>query len=145
MFGRFLYHFAEVTWHVRTVILALLALIVIAAVENMPIGDALYFAFITGLTVGFGDLVPHTGIGRLVAVLIGVVGMLFTGLVVAGAVHAVGESWAERHKRQGSKGVATTMAPAFSFSSNRCVSAPLREIFFEENTRAEAQGMTERT
>ncbi len=105
MFGRFLYHFAEVTWHVRTVILALLALIVIgaaviAAVEDMPIGDALYFAFITGLTVGFGDLVPHTGIGRVVAVLIGVVGMLFTGLVVAAAVHAVGESWAELHKRQ---------------------------------------------
>ncbi len=103
MFGRFLYHFAEITWHVKSVILALLALIVIgaaviAAVENMPLGDALYFAFITGLTVGFGDLVPHTGIGRVVAVLIGVVGMLFTGLVVAGAVHAVSESWSERHK-----------------------------------------------
>ena len=81
------------------IILALLALIVIgaaviAAVEKMPIGDALYVAFITGLTVGFGDLVPHTGIGRVVAVLIGVVGMLVTGLVVAGA-DAIGR----KHRR----------------------------------------------
>ncbi len=105
MFGRFVYHFAQATWHVKSVIFALLALIVIGAaviagIENMPIGDALYFAFITGLTVGFGDLVPHTGIGRLVAVLIGVVGMLFTGLVVAIAVHALRESSPERHKGQ---------------------------------------------
>ncbi len=105
MFHRFVYNFALVTWHVKAVILALLALIVIggaviAGVENMPIGDALYFSFITGLTVGFGDLVPHTGIGRVVAVLLGFIGVLFTGLVVAGAVHALSESWHELHKEQ---------------------------------------------
>ena len=66
----------------------------------MPMGEAFYFAFITGLTVGFGDLVSHTGTGRLVAVLIGFVGMLFTGLVVAVALRALSESWAERHKGQ---------------------------------------------
>ena len=97
MFGRFRYHLAEITWRVKSIILALLALVVIgsvvtAAVESMPTEYALYFAFITGLPEGLGDLVPYTGIGRVVAVLIGVVGMLFTGLVVAGAVHAVSES-----------------------------------------------------
>ncbi len=66
---------------------------VIAGVENMPLGEAVYFSFITGLTVGFGDIAPITAIGRIVSVLLGFVGILFSGLVVAVTVRAVREAW----------------------------------------------------
>jgi len=97
MFVRFNKVFWRTIWHVRTVILALLALVVvdaaaIAHVEKMAFGDALYFAFVTGLTIGYGDIVMHTPVGRVIALLIGLVGILFTGLIVAVLVHAVRES-----------------------------------------------------
>jgi len=104
MFGRFVYHFFTVIWHVRNINLALLALVVIGAVimagvETIPFGDALYFSFITGLTVGFGDIVPHTAVGRWVSVLLGFIGIIFTGLIVAAATHAVQETLQRSHDR----------------------------------------------
>jgi voltage-gated potassium channel Kch len=97
MFVRFNKVFWRTIWHVRTVILALLALVVvnavpIALIEKMPFGDALYFAFVTGLTIGYGDIVMQTPVGRLIALLIAVVGILISGMIVAAAVHAVRES-----------------------------------------------------
>jgi hypothetical protein len=89
----FTYHFFHAIWHVRTIILILIALIVagaaaVAFVEKMPFADTLYFAFVTGLTIGYGDIVMQTPVGRLVALLIGFIGILFTGLLVAVLVHA---------------------------------------------------------
>ena len=97
MFVSFSYQFFRAIWHVRAVILALIALVVVGAaavtlVEKMPFADALYFAFVTGLTIGYGDIVMHTPVGRLIALLIGLIGILFTGLMVAVLVHAVRES-----------------------------------------------------
>ncbi len=107
MFERsFLTHFSRrffhVVWYLRSLHLALIALIVgggvaIAGIEKIPFGDAVYFAFVTGLTVGYGDLVAHTGFGRVISVLLGFVGIIFTGLVVAAASHAVREAWDEIH------------------------------------------------
>jgi hypothetical protein len=90
-------------WHIRSVFLAILALliasaVVIAGVEKMPIGEALYFAFITGLTIGYGDIVATRTFGRIMSVLLGFVGVLFTGLVIAVAVHAVRETWEKTKK-----------------------------------------------
>ncbi|NIO11821.1 MAG: two pore domain potassium channel family protein [Deltaproteobacteria bacterium] len=98
MVGSFIYSFFRIVWRVGSIFLALLALIiasavVIAAVEGMPMGQALYFAFITGLTVGYGDIVPTTAVGRIISVFQAFVGILFTGLVVAVAVQAVREAW----------------------------------------------------
>ena len=97
MFTSFNYQFFRAIWHVRAVVLALIALVIVGAtaiahVEKMAFADALYFAFVTGLTIGYGDIVMHTPVGRLVALLIGLVGILFTGLMVAVLVHAVRES-----------------------------------------------------
>jgi voltage-gated potassium channel len=100
----FTYHFFYAVWRVRVVILLLIALIVAGAaavtlVEKMPFADTLYFAFVTGLTIGYGDIVMQTPVGRLVALLIGFIGILFTGLLVAVMVHAVRESFEESKKR----------------------------------------------
>ena len=103
MFVSFSYQFFRAIWHVRAVILALIALVVVGAaavtlVEKMPFADALYFAFVTGMTIGYGDIVMHTPVGRLVALLIGFIGILFTGLIVAVLVHAVRQSYEESEK-----------------------------------------------
>ena len=100
IFSSFTYHFFRAVWHVRTIILALIALVVVGAAavtlfEKMPFTDTLYFAFVTGLTIGYGDIVVKTPVGRLVAILIGLVGILFTGLMVAVLVYAVRESFKE--------------------------------------------------
>jgi hypothetical protein len=104
MFVSFARHFFRAIWHVKAVILMLIALIVtgaaaVAIVEKMPFGDTLYFAFVTGLTIGYGDIVVKTSLGQLVAILIGFIGILFTGLMVAVLVYAVRESLEEFKKR----------------------------------------------
>jgi hypothetical protein len=93
-------HFFRAIWHVRVVILMLVALMVTGAavvtlVEKMPFRDSLYFSFVTGLTIGYGDIVAKTPLGRLVALMIGFVGILLTGLMIAVLVLAVRESYEE--------------------------------------------------
>jgi voltage-gated potassium channel len=100
MFTSFTRHFFRVIWHVKAVILMLVTLVAAGAgavtlVEKMPFGETLYFAFVTALTIGYGDIVVKTPFGRLVALLIGFVGILFTGLMVAALVLAVRESYEE--------------------------------------------------
>ena len=100
MLARFSNHFLKITWNLRVLYLALLALImagavVIVATEKVSFGKAVYFSFITGLTVGYGDIVPGTSIGRVISVLLAVVGILFTGVVVAAAVEATRRAWEE--------------------------------------------------
>jgi voltage-gated potassium channel len=48
-----------------------------------------YFCTITALTVGYGDVVPTTDAGRLLAVLLGIQGVLLSGLTTAALVYAV--------------------------------------------------------
>ena len=104
MFIRFNFKFWRTIWHIRSVNLALFALIVIngwviSYVEKLPFGDAMYFAFITGLTIGYGDIFATSPVGRLLAILIGFIGVIFTGLIIAVAVRALRESFQESEKR----------------------------------------------
>lgn len=71
---------------------------VIARVEGLKLSDAIYFAFITGLSVGYGDIVPKTGVGRLVSIAIGLIGMLFVGLTVAVATRALRDTIVHQRK-----------------------------------------------
>jgi hypothetical protein len=57
--------------------------------ERWPLGDGLYFTFVTGLTIGYGDLVPRQLASRILAILIGLLGTMLTGLVAAIAVLAL--------------------------------------------------------
>ena len=103
MIRSFTRHFFYVIWQIKALVLMLNSLIVVGAaavtlVEKMPFRDTLYFAFVTGLTIGYGDIVVKTPFGRLVALLIGFIGVLFTGLLVAIMVLAVRESYEETKK-----------------------------------------------
>jgi len=51
-----------------------------------------YFCAITALTIGYGDVVPTTALGRIDAVLLGLIGLVFTGLIVAAFVRGVQEA-----------------------------------------------------
>jgi len=62
---------------------------VIAYFEKMPFADALYFTFVTGLTIGYGDIAPVTLTGRVIAILTGLQAILITGLITAAAVSEV--------------------------------------------------------
>ena len=61
---------------------------VVGLVEGWGVGPGVYFAFITGLTVGYGDLVPTGALTRTLSVVIGFCGIALTGLVAALAVRA---------------------------------------------------------
>lgn len=63
--------------------------ITIGRIENWQLGESLYFTFVTGLTIGYGDFVPHTFTTRLLAFVIGIAGIILAGLVVAVSVQAL--------------------------------------------------------
>lgn len=63
--------------------------ILVGYLEGWQTGDAAYFTFVTGLTIGYGDLVPVRFSTRLIAVVIGLTGILLTGLVAAIGVRAL--------------------------------------------------------
>lgn len=55
--------------------------------------DALYWAFITATTVGYGDIRPMARLSKALSILIALTGMMFTGIIVALAIHAAAESF----------------------------------------------------
>jgi len=94
MFIRFNAEFWKIMWRIRSIIAFLLLIIIsgayfIALTEQLPFSQALYFSFITGLTIGYGDIVATTAVGQITSIALGITGMLFTGMVVAAAVHAL--------------------------------------------------------
>ena len=46
-------------------------------------GDALWWAFVTATTVGYGDLSPVTGIGRFIAMILMLLGIGFIGMLTS--------------------------------------------------------------
>ena len=81
----------HLTWPVLSTILAVqVALgLLIAFVEGWSVGDAMYFTFVTGLTIGYGDLVPRQALARALAIGVGALGVFLTGLIAGIAVYAL--------------------------------------------------------
>ncbi|MCP5267766.1 MAG: two pore domain potassium channel family protein [Zoogloeaceae bacterium] len=84
-------HALAVVWPVLSGLLGTMMILgfVIARIEGWAPLDGIYFAFVTGLTIGYGDLVPTTAVARSAAIIIGVTGILCTGLIAAIAVYAL--------------------------------------------------------
>jgi voltage-gated potassium channel len=69
-------------------------------------GDALWWSFATVTTVGYGDKVPHTATGRLIAV-----ALMIAGVSLLAVVTATLASWiVERVAQEDTKGQAVTAA-----------------------------------
>jgi hypothetical protein len=80
-----------VVWPILSGLLSLMAVlgVTVALIEGWPLGDGLYFAFVSGLTIGYGDLVPKAPMARVLAISIGLTGILLGGLVAAVGVQAL--------------------------------------------------------
>jgi Ion channel len=83
-----------IVWPVVSGLFALQLLLgfLIGRLEAWRIGDAIYFTFVTGLTVGYGDLVPVRIVSRGLSVVIALIGILLTAMMAAVAVRALQEA-----------------------------------------------------
>src|SRR4051794_6769302 len=81
----------RVVWPILSGILLVMvgAGLAIWRIENWRIDEALYFTFVTGLTIGYGDFTPKHVSARVLALIIGFAGIVLTGLVAAVTVKAL--------------------------------------------------------
>jgi Ion channel len=81
----------RVVWPNLSVLLTLIVGLglVVGVIEGWSMHESIYFAFVSGLTIGYGDLAPKSLLTRALAILIGVCGVLLTALVAAIAVKAL--------------------------------------------------------
>jgi hypothetical protein len=88
----------RVVWPVLSGLLAAIATlgVVIGRIEGWSVHESIYFAFVTGLTIGYGDIAPKSFVTRALALLIGVCGILLTALMAAIAVKALSAASGER-------------------------------------------------
>jgi len=84
-------HAIALTWPVLSIILVFQVVLglLIGFIEGWPVGDAVYFTFTTGLTIGYGDIVPRQALARAMAIAIGISGLFLTGVVAGIAVYAM--------------------------------------------------------
>ena len=92
-----------VVWPILSILLSLMVAlgIAISILEDWPLVDGIYFAFVSGLTIGYGDLVPKSHLARALAICIGFTGILLTGLVAAVGVNALTAALQETRKTPG--------------------------------------------
>ena len=88
----------HLAWPVLSTILAIQITLglLIGFVEGWSLGDAVYFTFVTGLTIGYGDIVPRQALARALAIGIGICGLFLTGLIAGIAVYAMRAALVDR-------------------------------------------------
>jgi voltage-gated potassium channel len=86
-----------------TRLLLLIALIgfVIGRIEGWSLSDSLYHAFINATTVGYGDFRPTRKRAKFLAVVLAFVGLVFTGMVAAIALHAGNDAFGRVYETNG--------------------------------------------
>ena len=97
-FLRALFSGLRVVWPILSVVLGMMVVlgIAIGLLEGWSIHESVYFSFVTGLTIGYGDFAPKSLLTRVLAVRIGVCALLLTALVAAMAVKALAASHGEK-------------------------------------------------
>jgi len=81
----------RVVWPILVVLIGMMVALgcVVSLIEHWRLGEGIYFAFVSGLTIGYGDLAPKEPVARMLAISIGFIGILLTGLVAAVGVQAL--------------------------------------------------------
>jgi len=62
--------------------------------------NSLYWAFVTATTVGYTDIKPSSIGVKGIAVVLAIIGMMFTGIIIATAVHTASLTFAIHIKPQ---------------------------------------------
>jgi tryptophan-rich sensory protein len=81
----------SVVWPILSALLGVIVVLgfIVGRLEGWSIQESIYFAFVSGLTIGYGDLAPKLLLPRALAILIGVCGVLITAIVAAITVKAL--------------------------------------------------------
>lgn len=66
---------------VISTIFIVIGAVIISLVEGISIGDALWWSFVTFTTVGYGDVLLKTQLGRTIAVLLMIIGIGIIGVI----------------------------------------------------------------
>ncbi|MGG7142549.1 potassium channel family protein [Clostridium nigeriense] len=83
-----------------TTIIIVLGSVIIALLENMSFGDAIWWSFVTFTTVGYGDILLTTKLGRIVAILLMIFGIGFIGVTTSTiAAYIINNDIRKRKKR----------------------------------------------
>ena len=87
----------RVVWPILSALLLVMVALglMIGLIEGWSVQESIYFAFVSGLTIGYGDFAPHTLATRILAIVIGICGVLLVALVAAIAVKALNAVSAE--------------------------------------------------
>jgi len=86
--------FCQTVWQFRLILSSLFVLIILGGVifakaEKISLVSGIYFALQTALTLGFGDIIAKTRLGRVIALFIGFLGLILFGLIIAKATYAL--------------------------------------------------------
>ncbi|MBA4016986.1 MAG: Ion channel [Pirellula sp.] len=86
-----LYSGLRLVWPILSSLLGIIVALglTIGMLEGWTLAESIYFAFISSLTIGYGDFVPTTTFTRALTILIGLCGVLLTALLAAVAVKAM--------------------------------------------------------
>ena len=92
------------------ILLTLCSLIILLAmlvgrIESWTRFDAIYWAFITALTVGYGDIRPKYKFSRILSIMIAALGIMFAGILVAITVEAASRAFEQHYTSEVVEGV----------------------------------------
>lgn len=81
----------RVVWPILSALVVLIVVLglIVGLIERWSVQESIYFAFVSGLTIGYGDLAPAFLASRMLAIAIGLCGVLITALFAAVAVKAL--------------------------------------------------------
>ena len=90
-------------WYIRHVVIGLLIIVLLCAYligrfEGMSTENSIYFTFVTAFTIGFGDITPLTTGGKIISLVVGLIGIIFTGIIVAVSLRALDKALKEEHE-----------------------------------------------
>ena len=90
----FFINFCFTIWQFRIILASLFVLILLggilfAKIEKLSYDFGIYFALETALTLGFGDIVGQTRWGRVITLMVGFLGLILFGIIVAKATYAL--------------------------------------------------------
>ena len=95
-FAHFFGHLA-MAWPLLATIALLITVLGVGVgfLESWSRFDSIYWAFITATTVGYGDIRPLKPVSRILSVLVALIGVTFTGIIVALAIDAATRSFSD--------------------------------------------------